>query len=63
MFILGSVYIVLTVLAVCCMFLSCCKDKTLLVSVAKTIDAIMAGVGYAAVIYIFCFYFVAEWVN
>lgn len=58
-----TVYILLSVLAVCCMFLSCCKDKTLLVSVAKTIDAIMAGVGYAAVIYIFCFYFVAEWIN
>ena len=63
MFILGSVYIVLTVLAVCCMFLSCSKEKTLLVSIAKTVDSIIAGVGYAAVVYSFCFYFVAEWVN
>lgn len=58
-----TVYILLSVLAVYCMFLSCCKDKTILDSVAKTVDSIMAGVGYAAVIYIFCFYFVAEWVN
>lgn len=58
-----TVYILLSVLAVCCMFLSCSKDKTILVSVAKTVDSIMAVVGYTAVIYIFCFYFVAEWVN
>ena len=57
------VYVLLTVLAICCMLLSCCKEKTLLVSIAKAVDSIMASVGYAAVIYIFCFYFVAEWLN